>query len=259
MFILYGTRTRTTQVGRRPFVCPICCGLTIASVSALSTQRHIYFIPTSRRQYFANELRCESCDLLTARPWTPDYWASTDKHADAEALFKHAPPSVQHDIVNEGAEIPVSSEVADSAPSEQALETLRAFSSLEYAIARRAETLHVDRWSGLALVTLFIGSFSLLIFGARKPNPHSTERVFFIFTISFAILVAILLGTDTLRFFRRRLLPFVGRALANIQPTLEDITWAKNQLARHQFVISRYIKPERLASFVAAHHEGASS
>jgi hypothetical protein len=77
MFIIWGNRTRATEIGMGRFVCPFCRALRTYRRKRVTRYFHLYFIPLFQTGTVAEIVQCQKCfqswrpEVLRLKPLQP--------------------------------------------------------------------------------------------------------------------------------------------------------------------------------------------
>jgi hypothetical protein len=243
MFIVWGQKAVTKKLGRVAQWCPLCQEARACTLREHRTVGHLYYIPLGRGTVQGHTVRCDTCREATPTDLGAYTAMSNDRRASLEQLVDATNPTLPDEIAQrlDAWDRALSGELSED---ERLAMIAQPFLDIASSVEARASQLHIDARTGLAVFSLFITVPAACIAASVLIK---NDRTLLIAIITLLLLlsspVIYLAATDVRRFAKRRYRSHLHHRLAQLVPTLDELTEVIFRLRHAGLRVGRIFKP----------------
>jgi hypothetical protein len=257
VFIVWGKRKVREYLGGAAEFCPICRRVQLHGVRDVRLVGHFYWIPVGSGKVVGQECTCIGCfHRFSVPPHTYESFVDDPETDPLELMQKTNPGRLEQLSERLVLEERLRGTGQPLTPDERTkliAEPLVTFADTVEHRFRCATGLSTG--SGIMLVlTIALACGFLITAGAVAPDQSKPTAAVALGALSALSLAATvyLMATRTRRFMRRRIIPFLTRALAPLRPTEAELTAALAARADENLAIGKRLRAEWLVESMRA-------
>jgi len=262
MFVVWGTKTANRRRGYVAEFCPICRSIQPCRVLDLNRVKHLYMISVGQVEHVQQEVTCTGCRRRTlVGPFTYQAFVR-DRNADINRLVRETHPHLLEEIADRlvleerarGTGQPLSRDERMGLLAEP-------FHAMSHAFDRNLGPYGgLERLTGLSLLATFLSLFAsiaavfAIVLGEKGPG-SPLSKVAIALGVAFGLSLAgtiYAVATQDRRIARRRIVPFLVRALAPLQPTRAELADVVVRLRDRGLLIGEKLDTQWIVEAMAA-------
>ena len=250
MFIVWGTKVVNKYRGRRAEYCPLCRDVQPFRRTQIETVGHLYYIPLGTRKFVGLFDACETCGLShQVRQVSTDEGDSLvrSRRIDLESLVDQTHPTVRQRFAS-SLNLAERLRTRQAGPGDRRRAVIDTLVLADMLVGARTGATRFDRSSGLAFVGAIVAPILVIALGQRL-GPAYGEQVGIAAIIAAGLCVIFmiyLMATDGRRYTRRVLQPIITKALAPLDPPVEELEEVIEGLKNNKMKISKYLEAKTL-------------
>ena len=247
MFIVWGTKVVNKYRGRRAEYCPLCRDVQPFRRTQIETVGHLYYIPLGTRKLVGLFDSCETCTLSRQVSTDDGGELVRSRRLDLESLVDQTHPTVRQRFAS-SLNLPERLRTRQAGPPERQRAVIDTLILADILVGARTGAVRFDRSTGLAFVGAIVAPILVIALGQRL-GPAYGEQVGIAAIIAASLCVSFmiyLIATDGKRHTRRVLQPIIVKALAPLDPSVEELQEVIDGLKNNKMKIGKYLEAHTL-------------
>jgi len=241
MFIVWGKKHVYKKMGYVADFCPLCRTIRPFRLDRVGLANHVYYITVSQGELVGHARTCMTCKtILNGNPNL--YREVSKKLVDQGELQRTTFPNL---LTHHAERLTLEQSIKHS-PVSLSADTRRAllkepFLLLDPAVETRFSSTHLDKYTGLTLLALFVLLPFVSMIGKQLAPAYEGE-IFLGFLIAGIAAVSVQGYLQTGRYFDKKIFPILVPALKPLKPTTEEIASVIAELKKAELKFGKKLK-----------------
>ena len=246
MLLVWGRRWYTRKLGFVADFCEICRRPQPFQLERQSLIGHFWYLPMGTTHAVRHQGRCTHCDTEMATEHLRYATVATKNPRSTRELLEATLPDHARVLERRIAAERVVRDNVTALPADSRRDLLvRPFVTLSPMVEQRFANTHLDLWSGLAALSLFV--FPGLFRGLWSVISPDTEELGAL--VGLATSVGFIMWTASgakRRWIRRVIAPRLGNSLAPLKASVAEIEAIVGELRTHDHKLGKYLRASDL-------------